>query len=186
VVAGTGSIAFARNREGRMARAGGWGYLLGDEGSAFGLALAGLRAVARANDGCAPPTTLTSMLLARMGLSEPLEMIDAVYRGGWDRARLATLAPLVREAADAGDAVASEIVAREARLLAETAVAAAQKVALPKNRLPLALTGGPILNGENYRELLLSAFTKLGYQAEPVALVHEPVVGALRMARELL
>jgi N-acetylglucosamine kinase-like BadF-type ATPase len=185
VVAGTGSIAFARNPDGRVERAGGWGYLFGDEGSAYGLAIAGLRAVARAADGCAPATTLTSGLLSQMGLKEPLEMIDAVYRGSWDRARLATLAPLVCQAAEAGDAVAAEIVAQQARLLAQTAVAAARKAELPMQGMPLALTGGPILNGQYYREHFLSALRALALEPEPVALVDDPVEGAIRIAREL-
>ena len=112
-------------------------------------------------------------------------MIDAVYRGSWDRARLATLASLVCDAADAGDAAASEIVAQQAHLLAATAIAAARKVDLPMVQLPLALTGGPILNGQNYRELFLLALRNQGLQPEPVVLVQEPVEGALRMARSL-
>ncbi|HLW67953.1 MAG TPA: BadF/BadG/BcrA/BcrD ATPase family protein [Gemmataceae bacterium] len=185
VVAGTGSIAFARNRDGRMERSGGWGYVLGDEGSAYSLGLGGLRAVARASDGSAPATILTRTLLARMNLREPLEMIEAVYRGDWDRARIATLAPLVGEAAESGDAVAAGIVALQARLLAETVVAAARKVELPRDRVPLALTGGPILNGQHYREHFLSALRKLDLNPDPVALVHDPVEGAIRIAREL-
>src|SRR5262245_37291633 len=89
VIGGTGSIAFGRTADGRFDRSGGWGYLLGDEGSAYGLALAGARAVARAADGCAPPTRLTPAILEFMGLSEPIEMIRAVYVGVWDRARIA-------------------------------------------------------------------------------------------------
>jgi N-acetylglucosamine kinase-like BadF-type ATPase len=185
VVAGTGSVAFARNRDGQLARSGGWGYILGDEGSAYGLALAGLRAVIRAADGCAPATTLTPKLLSRMGLSEALEIIDAVYRGPWDRARIATLAPDVLEAADGGDPAASKVVAQQARELAETAAAAARKAALSTETLPLALTGGPILNGKRYRELFLDSLRTLGLHPQPVALVHEPVEGAMRIAREL-
>ncbi len=64
VVAGTGSMAFARAADGRTARAGGWGPLLGDEGSGYAIALAGLRAAARAADGRAPATPLTDRLLA--------------------------------------------------------------------------------------------------------------------------
>src|SRR5262249_43983484 len=72
VIAGTGSIAFARSPDGRFDRSGGWGYLLGDEGSAYALALGGLRAVARSADDCLPPTRLTETLLPFMGLNEPL------------------------------------------------------------------------------------------------------------------
>jgi N-acetylglucosamine kinase-like BadF-type ATPase len=186
VIAGTGSIAFARAPDARMARSGGWGYLLGDEGSAYRLALHGLQAVARAADGCAPETLLTRRTLAMMQLGEPVEMIHAVYRGGWDRSRLASLAPVVLTAAEEGDAVAQQIVAAEARELAKTAAAAARKLALPSDGLPLALTGGTILNSAGYRGRFLSAFAELGVRAEPITLVPEPAEGAVRVARKLL
>src|SRR5262249_43095239 len=85
VIGGTGSIALGRTPQGRFDRSGGWGYLLGDEGSAYRLALAGVRAVARAADGCAPSTRLTKEILDFMQLSEPLQMIHVVYQGIWDR-----------------------------------------------------------------------------------------------------
>ncbi|HUR54577.1 MAG TPA: N-acetylmuramic acid 6-phosphate etherase, partial [Gemmataceae bacterium] len=98
VVAGTGSMAYARGSAGRTARAGGWGHLLGDEGSGYAIAIAGLRAAARSADGRAPATPLTDRLLAALGLTRPEELVAAVYRGG-DRAGLAALAPVVLEAA---------------------------------------------------------------------------------------
>ena len=85
VVAGTGSMAFARGTDGRTARAGGWGPLLGDEGSGYALALSGLRAAARAADGRAQATLLTDRLLAACGLSRPEDLVGIVYQGG-DRA----------------------------------------------------------------------------------------------------
>ena len=90
LVAGTGSIAYGRMADGRRARAGGWGHLLGDEGSAYALVLAGLRAVARAADGRGPATVLTERFLAEMSLSRPQELVPAIYRGGADRAALAS------------------------------------------------------------------------------------------------
>jgi N-acetylmuramic acid 6-phosphate etherase len=68
LIAGTGSIAFGRTADGRRARAGGWGYLLGDEGSAYALVMSGLQAVARAADGRGPATALTERFLKRFGL----------------------------------------------------------------------------------------------------------------------
>jgi N-acetylglucosamine kinase-like BadF-type ATPase len=186
VIAGTGSIAFGRTQDGRFDRSGGWGYLLGDEGSAYALGLGGARAVARASDGCAQPTVLTQKILSFMGLREPLEMIDAVYRGSWDRARLATIAPIVLTAAEEGDSVADQIVESEASELARTAAGAARKLGLPADRLPLAITGGVILNSLHYRERFLAAVRSLGIQSEPVTPVEEPAEGAIRIARRLV
>src|SRR5947209_19543433 len=67
VVAGTGSIAWGRDRAGREDRAGGWGYLLGDEGSGYAVAVAALRAVALAAGRTGPPTELADLLVKRLG-----------------------------------------------------------------------------------------------------------------------
>lgn len=186
IIAGTGSIAFGRTQDGRFDRSGGWGYLLGDEGSAFALGLNGARAVARASDGCARPTVLTEKILGFMGLREPLEMIDAVYRGPWDRAKLATIAPIVLAAAEEGDAVADQIVESEASELARTAAGAARKLNLPAEHVPLAVTGGVILNSLHYRNRFLAALRDVGICPEPVTPVEEPAEGAVRIARRLV
>jgi N-acetylmuramic acid 6-phosphate etherase len=185
LVAGTGSIAFGRAPDGRTDRAGGWGYLLGDEGSAYGLAMAGLHAVAHAADGRGPATALTERVLTAVDVPRPMDLIPAIYRGGWDRTALAALAPLVLEVAEQGDAVANRIVASAADQLARTVAAAATSLDLPFAGLPLAITGGTLLESEYYRQALLRALIDHGVQADPVQLVHEPAEGGVRLAREL-
>jgi N-acetylmuramic acid 6-phosphate etherase len=179
VVAGTGSMAFARGADGRTARAGGWGPLLGDEGSGYAIALAGLRAAARAADGRAPATPLTDRLLAAHGLTRPEELIGVVYRGG-DRAALAALAPLVLEAA-AECPVADDIVRTAAAELAAAAAAAARSLGLD-SAFPVALAGGLLLSSTDYRDRFLAALADRGLTAAPVTLVTEPAEGAVRLA----
>jgi N-acetylmuramic acid 6-phosphate etherase len=180
LVAGTGSIAYAQTADGRTARSGGWGYLLGDEGSAYALVMAALRAVARAADGCGPATRLMERFLARFGLDQPHELIPTIYRGSWDRKALAALAPLVIEAV-AEDAVAARIVDEAARDLAQTAAAAARSLGLGERPLPLALAGGLLLASAGYRERVLQALKSLNVYPDPVTLVSEPAVGAIRL-----
>ncbi len=182
VVAGTGSMAFARAADRRTARAGGWGPLLGDEGSGYAIALAGLRAAARSADGRAPVTPLTDRLLAAFGLTRPQELIGAVYRGN-DRAALAALAPLVLDAAEAGDPVAEGIIREAAGELAAAAAAAARSLDLGA-AFPVALAGGLLVAAPCYRERFLAALADRGLTAAPVALVREPAEGALRLALE--
>ena len=182
VVAGTGSMAFARGADARTARAGGWGPLLGDEGSGYAVALAGLRAAARAADGRAPATPLTDRLLAAFGLTRPQELVGAVYRGN-DRAALAALAPLVLDAADAGDPVADGIV-REAACELAAAAAAARSLDLG-DTFPVALAGG-LLAAPGYRERFLAALAARGLTAAPVALVPEPAEGAVKLALDAI
>jgi N-acetylglucosamine kinase-like BadF-type ATPase len=186
VVCGTGSIALARSPDGQIDRCGGWGHLLGDEGSAYALALEALRAIARAADQCAPATRLTEVILGRMGLRKPIELIQAIYSGPWDRAQLATLAPIVIDLAIQGDPIACEIATNQARELAKTVHAAASKLGIATRSVPLALTGGAILNSEWYRHRFLEALSTLNLRVESIHLVHEPAEAALRVARRLL
>jgi N-acetylglucosamine kinase-like BadF-type ATPase len=181
VVAGTGSIAHGLTPDGRTARAGGWGHLLGDEGSAYWLAVAGLRAVAAAADGDGPQTCLTPRLLGALGLTEPQDLIPTVYADGYDRAALAALAPLVLSAA-AEDAVAAEIVDGATRALAGAAAAVARRLGWVGAAVPLALGGGVFLGNADYCRRFLAALEAAGVRAAPVALVPEPAEGAVRLA----
>jgi N-acetylglucosamine kinase-like BadF-type ATPase len=186
LVAGTGSIAFGRTPNGRVGRAGGWGYLLGDEGSAYALVMSGLQEVAHAADGRGPPTILTEKFLAALGGERPMDIIPAVYRGGWDRTSLAGLAPIVLDAAAQGDGVAGRIAAHGAHQLALTVAAAAMRLELPPDRLPVAITGGTILSSEHYRQGVLQGLDRLGIHADPLTLVHDPAEGGIRLARQAM
>lgn len=182
VVAGTGSIAFTRTPDGQIGRCGGWGYLLGDEGSGYQIALAGLRAACRAYDQCSPPTQLLTGMLHHMGLPDAPSLIPAVYRGKWDRTVLASLAPVVLEAATAGDTIARGIVAEQAAALAKTTAVAAQSCGFPPGAVPLALTGGVLLGSSLFRRLYLESLVEAGFQAHPVQCVPEPSEGAVKVA----
>jgi N-acetylmuramic acid 6-phosphate etherase len=182
VVAGTGSIAYGRTADGRTARAGGWGYLLGDEGSGYRLVMSALGAVARAADGRGPATLLRDRILGRLGLKEPSELIAPLHRGAWERADLAALAPVVLDAAAAGDAVAAEMVQEGARELALAVAAVARQLDFGPAPVPFALAGGLLVGGAGYRERFLKELKSMGVVAEPVALVTEPARGAVRLA----
>jgi N-acetylglucosamine kinase-like BadF-type ATPase len=164
---------------------GGWGPILGDEGSAYALTLAGLRAVARAADGRGEPTNLTDRFLTRLGLGQPAELIPLVARGGWDRSALASLAPLVLEAAESGDVVAHDLVEQAARELAETAAAVVRQLGLTARAVPVALSGGLLQESEPYRQRFERQLRGLGVEAQPVAVVQEPAEGAVRLAQGL-
>jgi N-acetylmuramic acid 6-phosphate etherase len=184
VIAGTGSIAFVRTPTGEIGRCGGWGYLLGDEGSAYQLALSGLRAACRSFDGVSPKTVLLDRFVQRMSLKEPPDLIPAVYRGPWDRSAIAGMAPMVLDAAAEGDAVAAGIVRYEARELAATAAGAVKANGLPTENLPVALAGGLLTKSELYRTHFLTGLGDAGISVGAVQLVTDPAVGAVVLARE--
>jgi N-acetylglucosamine kinase-like BadF-type ATPase len=184
LIAGTGSIAYGRNAAGRTARAGGWGYLLGDEGSGYALVLAGLRAVARAADGRARPTRLTELVLKKLSVEQPNQLIPALYGGSWDRTALAALAPAVLELAT-DDETAAGLVGEAAQELAETAAAVVRELDWAGAPFGLVFAGGLLLGSEGYRQAVLDALHSLGLKPDPVSLVGEPAEGALRLASQL-
>jgi N-acetylglucosamine kinase-like BadF-type ATPase len=183
LIGGAGSIAVGYAPDGRTAHAGGWGYLLGDEGSGRDIALAGLRAACRAADGRGPSTALLPALLGRWALTQPEALIARVYEAPAERALLAEVPPVVAAAAEAGDEVARAILERAGEELALAAAAVITALALTPP-IPLALAGGALVNMPLLRAALLGALARRGMVVLP-ALVHEPALGALRLAARL-
>jgi N-acetylmuramic acid 6-phosphate etherase len=186
VIAGTGSIAFVRKPAGEVGRCGGWGYTLGDEGSAYQIALTALRAAVRAADRCGPPTVLLGRFLAKMSLAEPPDLIPAVYRGPWDRAAIAGMAPLVLEAAEQGDEVAHKVVVEQVTELSRTAATAVENSGLTRLGLPVALAGGVFIHSRFYRDLFVEALRGRGVHAGSIQVVDDPAAGAVVLARRLV
>jgi N-acetylglucosamine kinase-like BadF-type ATPase len=140
-IAGTGSIAFGRNG-GAVARAGGWGYIFGDEGGAFDIVRQALRAALRMEEGWGPPTRLRETLLQATGSASANEMLHRFYTDEWPRSRVATLAPLVDAAATESDGVAAQILNRAAQELALLAAAVRGQLWKPGERAAVAYIGG--------------------------------------------
>ena len=150
-IAGTGSIAFGRNAAGRSMRAGGWGYIFGDEGSAFDIARQALRAALRQEEGWGPPTALYPMLLAATDSQSANEVLHRFYTDEWPRARVAKLAALVDAAVSEGDAAARAILLASAQQLAALAACVRQNLWQPGETVPVAYIGG-VFRGNTLRE----------------------------------
>jgi N-acetylglucosamine kinase-like BadF-type ATPase len=110
VAAGTGSIVFGRNHQGDTKRVGGWGYILGDEGSAYKIAIAGMNAALKSYDGREMSTSLVEGFKQHLGLESIEDLIKLIYRRGWGVKQIAALAPVVDFAAASGDIVANIII----------------------------------------------------------------------------
>ena len=184
LIAGTGSIAVGRDRDGRTSRAGGWGPLIGDEGSGYAVTLAALRLVARRADGRDPSANpaLTRAVCSALGIESTAGLIAAVYRGGVDRARLAALAPVVVASAEDDPSIFTEILRPAGMELALMVDAVARSLNLRRGILPLALAGGFLLRCPYVANVMVDRLSALGYDvsARPVA---DPVEGALALAR---
>jgi glucosamine kinase len=183
VIAGTGSIAVGRDAKGTMARSGGWGHILGDEGSGYEIGRRALQAAARAADGRGPQTALLPAIMKEWDLPRADGMIGRVYPDG-DKGLIARLSALVFVAAREGDAVARRIVREAATELALAALATGEKLDFPDGRLPLALAGGLLLHEADYRTVMLRRIRRRRPVGQ-VALVAEPALSAARAAIHL-
>ncbi len=141
VIAGTGSIAFGRNKEGRTARAGGWGYIFGDEGGAFDLMRRALRAALQYEEGWGPETSLRDLLLAATGAATANELLHRFYTAAYSRTVVASFAPLVSQAAEQGDGIARQIVNEAASKLSWFAEGVYRSLFANEN-VPLCYIGG--------------------------------------------
>jgi N-acetylglucosamine kinase-like BadF-type ATPase len=141
-ISGTGSIAFGRNAAGQCARAGGWGYIFGDEGSGFDIARQATRAMLRAEEGWGPATRLRERLLEATGTRSANEMLHLFYTDAWPRSRVAKLARLVDAAATDSDAVALDILNNAAQQLALLAGAVRAQIWPNGGELQVAYIGG--------------------------------------------
>lgn len=129
-IAGTGSIVLGKNNRQELVRAGGWGPLLGDEGSAYYLGLQALQAATRNLDGAGPDTELVGELVADLGLQSWDQLVPEVYGGRINHARIAALGPLVSVVAERGDVVALDIVDRAGAALGVQIAAVADRLGL--------------------------------------------------------
>jgi N-acetylglucosamine kinase-like BadF-type ATPase len=182
VIAGTGSIAYGRDRAGRTVRAGGWGYIFGDEGSGFDLVRQALRAALRHAEGWGPATSLGERLRNATGASTPNELLHWFYTREYPRDRVAGYAPLVDEAAMAGDAVARSLLQQAAQQLATLAGSVRSQLFQPDEAIYVATIGGV------FHSRMLAEWFRILVELEPGVTVgpprYEPACGALLGAYE--
>ena len=182
IVSGTGSIAYGRNANNQSARAGGWGYILGDEGSGYWIGRAALRAVLREADRRGPATQLTGLLLNYFGVARAQDLIAEVYHGGLRPSAIASLAQCVQSAFSDGDAVAIGILRNAADQLESSGLSVARRLDLVGSEFPFVLSGGiyravPWLEEELTRRLQMAS-----PRSRTLLLNDEPAGGAVRLA----
>ena len=175
-IAGTGSISFGRNSTSATARSGGWGYIFGDEGGAFDIVRQAMRAVLRHEEGWGPRTLLTEALLLDCSAPNANDLLHRFYTDAWPRSRVAALARLVDDAAEAGDGVASELLSSAAQHLA-TITAAVRTQLFPADAQATVCYIGGVFQSEFVRERFRMLVEMGG--ATVSAPQHGPAEGAL-------
>jgi N-acetylglucosamine kinase-like BadF-type ATPase len=184
LVCGTGSIAWGRNAAGEVARAGGWGWHVGDEGSGFWIGERALRAALRAFDGRGPATTLEAAVLVHFGLERMDQLVRAVYDREYPRHEVALLALRVADEATGGDAIAGEILADAAAELVGAARSVIGRLALSQGDYDVVLSGGTFRAIGVLRDAVAAALYAPG--AFVRSLEEEPATGAVKLAIEAL
>ncbi|MEP7137764.1 MAG: BadF/BadG/BcrA/BcrD ATPase family protein [Chloroflexota bacterium] len=184
LICGTGSIVYGRTATGELIRAGGWGYLFGDEGSGYAIGVAALRAVMQEYDGRGPLTLLTELVLRRRGLSSPAELVRNIYGAKSPRLEVASLSDLVELAASQMDRVALAILDEAARELSRTVAVVYPQ--LGTATAPLVISGGTILHGTYLQTAFHHACATLGLMFTMVRHVPQPAEGAVQLARTML
>ena len=148
--AGTGAFAYGVDQNGNCMRTGGWGYLLGDEGSGFGLGLEAIRAALGAWEKTGPQTDLKDELLPFFGIDEPETLKTVVYNKSFQRRRIAEFSRILLEHADRGDPVARRIVTEGAERMVKLIEPIIKGLFF--ERPEIALSGALYTNARSYFE----------------------------------
>lgn len=185
ISSGTGSVALGVNEEGQRARSGGWGFILGDEGSGYDIARRGLMAALRAYDGRGDRTMIQDRVASHLGLQGTEELIPYLYSNPLSPGKIAALYPIVLDAADEGDAVAHQLILDAAAALAEMVAATARRLGMTDRETLIAMAGG-VFNGREIADAFRLAVKDQLPLAKPMFPENPPEVGALILAQASL
>jgi N-acetylglucosamine kinase len=182
VISGTGSIAYGRNAAGEAARSGGWGYVLGDEGSGYWIGRAALRAVLRAADHRGPTTVLTPMLLEHFAVPQPQALLHQVYHQNLKPAAISALAACVQRAILEGDEAALAILRGAANELEGAALSVGRRLGLLQEPFSFILSGGIFRAVPSLQQELARRFPASAPLSTTKLIDREPAEGALTFA----
>ena len=186
MIAGTGSIAYGVNAEGYAARSGGWGYVLGDEGSGYWIGREALAALVREADGRGPRTRLTPLILEYFHVSQPAGLVHEVYDAGLRRPAIAALGPVVERARAEGDVVAAEILRAAAMELTRAAASVIERLGMRGDAFQTVLAGGMFRVIPWLVEDVTRRLAEVAPRTTVTQLQIEPAIGAVHLALKQL
>ena len=160
VISGTGSMAVCRGENGEISHAGGFGYIIGDEGSGYSIALGAIKTAIRAAENIVPPTALTEKCLAYFSAETVYDLIDIFYEKTVSRKNVAAFAKEVYACAENGDVTAHEILRNEAMLLSQTVMSLIKG---KKSDLPVGLWGGIFQHNQIFRNYFCGFLNENGF-----------------------
>jgi glucosamine kinase len=183
LIAGTGSVAYGLGPDGQRGRCGGWGMMVGDEGSGYAIGRSGLAAALRAVDGREGETRLLPLLLDVLGLDGPTGMPP--WAGRASKSDIAALARHVLDAAAGGDALAMSVVEHHARELARHVIALAHRLGPWPGDVPVVFHGGVLRSGL-YASLVDLSLSQNAHRYRIQPAQADAVHGALAYARAMV
>ena len=175
IISGTGSMAVCRNSDGSMSHTGGWGYILGDEGSGYTIGLSGIKAAIRASEDCDENTALVKECLDYFSINNIYDLIDLFYEKKVSRKKIAAFARLVSKCCENGDKVSEKIIKDEAKQLSQTALGLLKN----KNKdISIGLWGGVFQNNMFFRQEFTDIMLNNGFtDVKPIRFT--PEIGAI-------
>lgn len=181
LICGTGSMCYGVSQIGAVARAGGWGYLVGDEGSGYNIAVRAIQLATQTADGRSKAKALLDVVLDYWKLERAEDLVSCIYDSDTTLAKIAGLTPSVLALADANDPYARRLLDGAAAALAHHIDIVVKKLALEKP--PVALAGGLLCVSAALRDAVVARAT---FALGDVHVIEKPVLGAIAVARGLL
>ncbi|GGA66696.1 N-acetylglucosamine kinase [Ornithinibacillus halotolerans] len=178
-ISGTGSITYGINERQEQGRVGGWGYLLGDEGSGYDVGKHGIQAVLKFLDGRGPETMLKNMLFKLYTISSGRELIDKIYYSDNPRLEISRISKLVFQAFEKEDTVAMTILRQVAHDIAQSIMTLDQKLFNKTEKVTVVLCGGLFSNPTILPVLLRDALINYPKRMSLIIPEFPPVVGSV-------
>lgn len=184
VISGTGSICFGMTEDGRSCRSGGWGHVIGDEGSGYDIGIRAIKAAVKSYDGRGEKTMLENMVLDKLNLRKPEDLIGYVYRSGAGKKEIAGLTRTVNEAFKKGDNVSKKILSDSAFELYLSVKAVAENMGFANKHIYLTTSGGTI-NNITYLYDMFKCYVNENYpNIEIIHMKNDPAYGAALIAKK--
>lgn len=182
IICGTGSNCFGINEEGQEAKANGWDYILGDEGSAYELGIKALRSVMRAFDGRGRKTLLSETILRDLNLNNITDLIGWCYNMPFSSERFAALTKTVCKTAELGDKVSIKLLSEEVKEALASISIVAKKLKLTDREFDIVYVGSVFRCEKYFRKVLTDKLKEKFPKIIFVPLNDKPVSGAIKMA----
>ncbi len=184
LICGTGMVAYAKNKAGFSAKAGGWGFKEGDEGSSYDLGMQALKHVAKAYDGRKEKDDFSEEIAKEIGLKEASDIVSIMNTYYLERTWIAGLSPIVTKHANLGNIYAKEIIDRGTSNLRDAIHAVYHKVK-PENKT-LVIVGSLGHSGGYFGDMLYQKIQKIDPMIDLIKPIYDPAVAAAMMAKRLI